>query len=150
MKPLSPASYSREWGNRIVQQLIEKYTRATEIAGVLLGINRVNLVTYLIYRDELFPQIRDFIKRVDKIITYADPPLSMSEIYYIMSKYYPSKQSNRIGERLTQYESEITTKEQVKEGGELEATADDSPPSLFLSPKVVNDGYGPQLLFQFI
>lgn len=143
------ASYSRLWGNKIILELKNKYPRATEIAKELLYITDANLCTYLITKDALYAKLRDFIKKVDKIDKFSTGKKMMSEYYSILLAGNDKYSDIRIRERLTRFKKETILKEQLNEGGECDATADHSPHYFPALPLEVDDGYGPQLCFQF-
>jgi hypothetical protein len=149
MNPSSTASYSYQWALSIVESLAKTYPRATEVTCEILDITPKTIAYYLAKRDPLYPQLRELIHRVDKMVKFASPPMSMSEICYFMSKYSCKFQPERITKRLTAILNGPKFKEQLMKGGNCEASADQLPSFVFSLPKVVDDGYGPQLCFQF-
>lgn len=142
MNPYSTAHYSYSWAYGVVETLERKYARAAIITYKLLGIDTKILAKYLANGDPIYPQIRDFMHRVDKIDKFARPKPTMSEFYSFMSKYYPRNQSKRIGERLTAIHNGQIIEEQLNKGGESEAQADDSLPFLDLNSEVSDYGHG--------
>lgn len=145
-----PAVYSRDWGNSVVQRLAEKYGRATEISMELLCMTTDNLVTYLITKDPLFPKLRDFIKKVDKIVVYARPPASMSYIYYTMSKISPLYSDKRIQDRLTQSPYRLIIEEQVNRMGPKDLMVDRSLSTCTTPQEDIDYEDGTQLQLGFI
>lgn len=55
------SKYSFRWARTVVDNLYQKYPRATEIVCLVLDITQDNLATYLAKGDNVFPVIREFI-----------------------------------------------------------------------------------------
>lgn len=149
MNPSSPALYSRTWANQVVKQLYEKHTRATEIVWEILDINAVTMTTYLIKGDALFAKMRDLIHKIEILDQHRVEKYKISDYSSFLSKYYPNYMDKRLVDRLTAVRESLILEEQVKKGGNRRLLADDSLPLDLSSPKVVDDGYGPQILLSF-
>jgi len=149
MSPSSPALYSRSWANEVVANLYKKHARATDIVLEILDLTPANLATYLIRHDPLFAKLRDLIHKIEILDQNRVEKYKISDYSSFLSKYYQHYLDKRIVQRLTAVHGESMLVEQVMKGGNRRLPAECSLPSSLPSGKVVDDGYGPQILLGF-
>jgi len=131
--PLIPApryKYSLGWAASIVDQLIVKYPRATEMICRVYGITRYDLVKYLAKPDDMWIYLRERIKYLALCEERTGKPMDYLTVVEWCKGLHDTKHAHGQGERLDKRLNDLIIKEQGSRGGrgQSEAAADPSLP----------------------
>jgi hypothetical protein len=97
---LKPASYSYSWAMSVVNQLYDKYPRATEVVKEILQITDRHLAAYLANADPLWPDLRNLVKVVDNDLKSCAQPWNTPAHVKCTSIYLRRKGKERLADRL--------------------------------------------------
>lgn len=128
------AKYSYLWANARVQELREKYTRATGWVEKVLEISDVDLAKYLARGDELYPKLRDLIHFLDRSWNQDGKHPTDVTLFIASMAWARRKGVERVERRLDSLKSSTNIKKQTKEGSGGGGYFADLPGQLLLFP----------------
>ena len=137
--PLIPApryKYSLSWAASIVDEVVSKYPRASEMICKVYGITRYDLVKYLAKPDIMWNYLRERIKYLALCEERTGKAMDYSTIVEWCAGLHRMKHSHGQGERLDKRLNSLRIKEQGSRGGGgcSEAKAEPPFPSCPSSP----------------
>lgn len=146
--PAPRFKYSLSWAASVVDQVVAKYPRATDVICRVYGITRYDLVKYLAKPDDMWIYLRERIKYLATCEERTGKAMDYSTVVEWCRGLHSMKHAHGQGERLDKRLKDLRMKEQGSRGGRghSEATAEPSlpsPPPVFSSPDPA------QLMFNF-
>lgn len=132
-QPLNPAprfKYSLGWAASVIDELVAKYPRASDMICRVYGITRYDLVKYLAKPDPMYVYLRERIKYLALCEERTGKPMDYSTVVEWCSLLKGTKHAHGLGERLDKREKELKLREQGSRGagGRSEAKAECSLP----------------------
>jgi len=134
-EPLIPAprfKYSLSWAASIVDEVVSKYPRASDLVCQVYGISRYDLVKYLAKPDPLWNYLRERIKALAGLEERTGKPVNYETVVKWLEDLHHSKHAHSQGERLDNRRKALKIEEQGSRGGggRSKAKAEPSLPSL--------------------
>lgn len=146
--PAPTFTYSLSWAAGIVDQLVAKYARATEMVCEVYGITSYDLVKYLAKPDPMWDYLRNRIKAVGRWEERLCKPINYETLVEWEWQMVHHRTGLKVAGRLDNRLREQENKRAGMKGGGSEATAERSPPSFLSSSSLASDSPG-QLYFDF-
>lgn len=135
--PLIPAprfKYSLSWAASIVDEVVSKYPRASEMICKVYGITRYDLVKYLAKPDVMWNYLRERIKYLALCEERTGKAMDYSTIVEWCTGLHGMKHSRGQGERLDKRLMELKLREQGSRGGGGRSEAKAEPSLPYLPP----------------
>jgi len=149
-KPLIPASkykYSLSWAACVVDELVAKHERATEMICKVYQITRYDMVKYLAKPDPLWPFLRERIKYLALCEERTGKPMDYLTVVEWCEGLHGTKFGHGQAERLDKRRKEIRIEEQGSRGGGGVGEAEAEPSLPNLPPSPSSSPPDPQLYF---
>jgi len=129
--PAPRFKYSLGWAASVVDRLVEKYPRATDVICRVYGINRYDLVKYLAKPDDMWIYLRERIKYLALCEERTGKAMDYSTVVEWCMGLHGMKHSHKLGERLDKRLESLKLREQGSRGGggRSEAEAEPSLPT---------------------
>lgn len=149
--PCSPApqfKYSLSWAATVVDELVAKYTRATDVICRVYDISRYDLVKYLAKPDPLWPYLRERIKYLAICEQRTGKPMDYLTVVEWCKGLHGMKHAHGQGLRLDKRLESIRIRELGNREGGAKAYSAGARPSSFDSPRPTPDSPHQLLLFE--